>query len=169
MVKQFLKREWFNTGLIALTLVVGAVVITPGDVLADVVPHPTPAEQKAIKLMVSAMQNSYADYGVLPTAEDREAPFTMKVPTTAYSSDVWQTDATPFITASGTHVRHGVVAANFLPIGTKVKIPKLYGDQIFVVEDRMNKRYGKHLDIWMERREDAKRFGVKTLEIEIYK
>ncbi|MBI2036999.1 MAG: hypothetical protein HYT14_01400, partial [Candidatus Liptonbacteria bacterium] len=52
---------------------------------------------------------------------------------TAYSSTPEETDSTPFITASGTHVRDGVVAANFLPFGTAVKIPELYGDRLFVV------------------------------------
>src|SRR3990167_1248447 len=40
---------------------------------------------------------------------------------TAYSSTPEETDSTPFITASGTHVRDGVVAANFLPLGTDRK------------------------------------------------
>jgi 3D (Asp-Asp-Asp) domain-containing protein len=89
------------------------------------------------------------------------------VPMTAYSSTVDQTDASPFITASGTHVRDGIVAANFLPIGTKVRIPSMYGDKVFVVEDRMNSRYWIKMDIWMETREEALQFGVRTLPVEI--
>lgn len=88
-------------------------------------------------------------------------------PVTAYSSTPDQTDSTPFITASGTRTRDGVVAANFLPIGTKVRIPTVYGDKIFVVEDRMNSRYWQRLDIWMETRQEALQFGVRTLPIEI--
>ncbi|MBI1908428.1 3D domain-containing protein [Candidatus Uhrbacteria bacterium] len=87
---------------------------------------------------------------------------------TAYNSLPWQTDDTPFITASGTHVRHGVVAANFLPIGTRIKIPELYGDQVFIVEDRMNARYYKRLDVWMEHYDDAIAYGVRTITIEVY-
>ena len=60
------------------------------------------------------------------------------VEASGYSSTHDQTDDTPFITASGTYVRDGVVAANFLPIGTVIKIPDLYGNKTFVVEDRMN-------------------------------
>src|SRR3989344_3213041 len=60
---------------------------------------------------------------------------------TAYSSTPDQTDDTPFITAKGTTVRDGIIAANFLPFGTRIKIPDIYGDKIFVVEDRMNRRY----------------------------
>ncbi len=90
------------------------------------------------------------------------------VPVTAYSSTPDQTDDTPFITASGTHVRDGVLAANFLPIGTRVKIPEIYGDKIFIVEDRMNARYRYRADIWMETREEAKRWGIKYVTLEVY-
>ena len=91
----------------------------------------------------------------------------MVVPMTAYSSTVDQTDDSPFITASGTHVHWGTVAANFLPFGTKIKIPSMYGDQVFIVEDRMNKRYWHKVDIWMPTRQEALQFGIRSLEIEI--
>jgi len=94
-------------------------------------------------------------------------PITYVVPATAYSSTPDQTDSTPFITASGTHVRDGVAAANFLPIGTVFRIPDLYGDKIFIVEDRMNKRYTYRVDIWFPTRQAAKNFGLKTIKIEI--
>src|SRR3989338_3685386 len=89
------------------------------------------------------------------------------VPITAYSSTVDQTDSTPFITASGTRTRDGIIAANFLPIGTKVKIPSMFGEKVFTVEDRMNARYWMRLDIWMPTREDALNFGLRTLPVEI--
>lgn len=89
------------------------------------------------------------------------------VTATAYSSTVDQTDDTPFITASGTYVRDGIAAANFLPFGTIFKIPDLYGDKIFTVEDRMNKRYWHRVDIWFPERQMAKEFGVKQIRIEI--
>lgn len=84
---------------------------------------------------------------------------------TAYSSTPDQTDSTPFITASGTRVRDGIVAANFLPFGAKIKIPQLFGDKVFVVEDRMNKRYTERVDIWFSTRRDARQFGIKKAEI----
>ena len=85
----------------------------------------------------------------------------------AYSSTVDQTDDSPFITARGTYVRDGIIAANFLPFGTKIKIPELFGDKIFVVEDRMNSRYWHKVDIWFPERQDALEFGVKTAKIQI--
>ncbi len=86
---------------------------------------------------------------------------------TAYSSTPDQTDATPFITASGTYVRDGIVACNFLRFGTRVRFPQLYGDKIFVVEDRMAAKNSHKMDIWFAERSDARQFGVKQLQIEV--
>lgn len=92
----------------------------------------------------------------------------MKVIITAYSSTPEETDDTPFITASGKTVRDGIVANNLLPLGTKIKIPGLYGDKVFTVEDRMNKRWSDYrFDIWFPSKTLAKNFGVKTAYIEV--
>lgn len=92
---------------------------------------------------------------------------TYTVSASAYSSSVDETDDTPFITAKGTYVRDGIVAANFLPFGTAIKIPAIYGNKIFVVEDRMNSRYNLNVDVWFPSKELAKQFGRKTIKIEI--
>lgn len=88
-----------------------------------------------------------------------------EVTATAYSSTVEQTDSSPFITASGSHVHHGTVAANFLPLGTIIRM----NDELFEIEDRMNERYNDtyHIDIWMASLEEAQQFGTRTLLIEI--
>ncbi len=92
----------------------------------------------------------------------------VKVIVTAYSSTTCQTDDTPFITASGKTVEQGIVANNLLPFGTEIRIPELYGDEIFVVEDRMNQKKGYyHVDIWFADYEQAKNFGATTTYIEI--
>lgn len=92
---------------------------------------------------------------------------TYVVAMTAYSSTPDQTDSTPFITAWNTHVRDGIVAANFLSFGTAIKIPDLFGDKIFIVEDRMNKRYTERVDVWFPDRESALQFGLKRARIEV--
>ncbi|MDD3190563.1 MAG: hypothetical protein PHI66_02645 [Candidatus Pacebacteria bacterium] len=97
--------------------------------------------------------------------ESSEALFSRWVTVTAYSSTVDQCDSSPFITASGTYVRDGIIATNLLAFGTKVKFPSVYGDKVFVVEDRMNARYSDRADIWFETREEAKQFGIKKLEM----
>ncbi len=89
----------------------------------------------------------------------------IKVTITAYSSTHDQTDEDPFTTASGRQVRDGIVAANFLEFGTKIKIPELFGDKIFVVEDRMARRHNYRIDIWFPDRNQAKQFGIQELEV----
>ncbi len=165
----YAKKHRANLGLIIFVLAVTLFAATPENVRADALPHPTVSEARSVDLQVAAIQNTYAEYGILPESDDRLIPHTLRVVATAYNSEVGQTDATPFITASGTTTRHGVIAANFLPIGTQVKIPKYYGDQIFVVEDRMHPRYQNRVDIWMETRAEARQFGVRTVEIEVYR
>jgi len=93
---------------------------------------------------------------------------TKKIVVTAYSSTPDQTDDTPFITASGKVVEDGIVASNFLAFGTKLRLPELFGDKIFVVEDRMHQRFSSNrLDIWFPDRESAENFGIQTSIMEI--
>jgi len=92
----------------------------------------------------------------------------IKVVMTAYSSTPEETDDTPFTTASGTQTRDGVIANNMLPLGTKIRIPELYGDKVFTIEDRMNRRKSDfHIDIWLPSKALAINFGVKSVEIEV--
>ncbi len=84
---------------------------------------------------------------------------------TAYSSDPAQTDSTPFITASNEHVRDGIIAANFLPFGTKLKIPAVFGDKIFTVEDRMAERKKNFVDVWMSTKSAAVDFGITQADV----
>ncbi len=90
---------------------------------------------------------------------------------TAYSSTADQTDASPCITANGfnvcEHNRENVIAANFLPFGTRVRLPDIYGEKVFTVQDRMHRRHSSRVDIWMKTRNKAKQFGVKHSKVEI--
>ena len=93
---------------------------------------------------------------------------TIRAVLTAYSSTPDQTDDTPFITASNTHVRDGIVAANFLAFGTKVQIPEIFGDKVFTVEDRMAKKHSDKMDIWFPERHLAKKFGIQEAEVIVF-
>ena len=87
---------------------------------------------------------------------------------TGYSSSPLETDDDPYITAAGIRVREGIVANNFFPFGTKIRIPELFGDRVFVVEDRMSWKKGNyHFDIWFPSYWQAKSFGAKRTYIEI--
>ena len=139
------------TGYVTSSLVLGADVSSEPDSVLE---------------LASIQGNSFL------SASNPQDPITIKkveVVVTAYSSTTWQTDDTPFITASGASVEDGIVANNLFPFGTEIRIPELYGDKIFVIEDRMNQRKGYyHVDIWFPEYEQAKEFGSKTTYIEVF-
>jgi hypothetical protein len=87
---------------------------------------------------------------------------------TAYTSTPGQTDDTPFIAATGKHVYDGMIASNNLPFGTRVVIRSVYGDKVFTVDDRMNKRYScapNHcrMDVWLDTsRSEARKLASST-------
>lgn len=107
----------------------------------------------------------------LPEAAELDVYWSGYYSMTAYNSLAGQTDSTPCITANGFNLcEHGIedsVAANFLRFGTKIRIPELFGDKVFVVRDRMNKRYTNRVDIWMKSYENARDFGLKYAKIEV--
>ncbi|MFH1575772.1 MAG: hypothetical protein ABIB55_02395, partial [Candidatus Nealsonbacteria bacterium] len=115
--------------------------------------------------LLIVQENSLLPSSLLPAPKVAR---TIRVIITAYSSTPEETDDTPFITASNTTVKDGVVANNLLPFGTKIRIPELYGDKIFTVEDRMNRKKGYyHFDIWFPSKQEAKEFGAKLTHIEV--
>lgn len=112
---------------------------------------------------------------VIPVENTSPVILTLKVTSvktvrvTAYSSSLDQCDNDPYTTASGAQVKIGTVAANCLPFGTKVRFPELFGEQIFIVEDRMNARYGCNaFDIWMPSRSAALNFGKQYATVEVF-
>jgi len=85
---------------------------------------------------------------------------------TAYNPVASQTDSTPQITASNKRVKPGIVA---LSRDLEKELGFKFGDTVviqghgsFVVEDRMNKRWTRRVDILMFSRKAAKDFGVQS-------
>jgi 3D (Asp-Asp-Asp) domain-containing protein len=116
--------------------------------------------------------NQASDNLLLPLEKQERQLMLVKsttVTATAYSSTLGQTNGSPFVTASGEQVYDGLIAANWLPFGTKIKIPEIFGDKIFIVNDRMSSRYGYgFIDIWMNAPPNkVKEFGVKKVKIKI--
>ena len=134
--------------------------LTPLIIQAPIVPVPLYKEKERPSLPAVAETPSPSP------ASDGEV---VKVWITAYSSSPDETDDTPFITAASTETRHGIVAANFLPLGTMVRIPEIFGDEIFVVEDRMHPRKRWVVDVWMSSKEKAETFGSYLSYIEVVK
>lgn len=104
--------------------------------------------------------------GLVATGNGLKVAYSGTVLATAYNSLPGQTDSSPWTTASGTRCREGVIASNHLPMGTKVMIDG-FGDRVFVVEDRMNKRYNKRIDIWFRNYHEAKRFGIRKVRYHV--
>lgn len=111
------------------------------------------------------------NYNKLPCNSDLKVAWTGSYTMTAYNSEVAQCDDSPCITANGFNVcKHGIedtVAANFLKFGTKIRIPEMFGDRIFIVRDRMNSRYTSRVDVWMKEKPSAIQFGVRYMQIEV--
>ena len=96
---------------------------------------------------------------------------------TAYNSLAAQTDSTPFITATGTRTRPGVVALSrdllrMFPYGSRITIEDLSGKynhllrgRVFYVEDTMAARKTGSIDIWMGTRSQALQFGARQVRI----
>ncbi len=157
-------------------LVVPVKTVTPAARPAAPVAQTPPAQQK------TAEQNRAAAIAQEAAASATVAQSVVRgrsavVRATAYNSLAGQTDSTPFITATGTRTRPGVVALSRdllrqFPYGSKIMIEDLSGryarmlkGRIFVVEDTMAARKTNSLDIWMSTRSEAINFGARQVRI----
>ena len=97
------------------------------------------------------------------------------VTATAYSSTKWQTDDTPCITSTGYDVCNktkNIIAVSrdlvrSLGYHRQVRLPSLYGSEIFYIEDTMNARFTNRIDVHHDSIEDAREFGIKKIELEV--
>lgn len=125
------------------------------------------------KLAIALIAFNIASAPTIAITPAPSPPITLTVVATAYSPRPQETDSTPYTTALGADVREGIIAANFLPFGTIIRIPDFFGDTLFTVADRMNRRfthaYPHRIDIFYHETNEAMRFGRKILTIEIVK
>ena len=127
-----------------------------------------PPKQSLVMLEGDELVNSQANWEMSIQTETKPVA-TVFMTASAYNSVPWQTDGSPYHTAIGSMTRDGVVASNYFPIGTRITFPDLYGDKEFRVEDRMNPRYFKTVDIWMDEISQARQFGRKYVRVEVIK
>lgn len=90
------------------------------------------------------------------------------VTATAYTPCIEETDSTPNITANGSQVFEGGIAISrdlreYLDFGDMIFIPEL--NKTFIINDIMNSRYKKRVDIFMFNKTNAKIFGKRTVRI----
>ncbi|MBT5808021.1 3D domain-containing protein [Candidatus Uhrbacteria bacterium] len=167
-----IRRYALDLSVLSFVLVIALYIFTPTTANADPIQDRTQFDHETVQLIVVSMQNGSRKHGSLPVSDNAPARRHYTIPMTAYTSEVAQTDDTPCITASGLDVCErnieNVVAANFLPLGTRVKIPELFGDRVFYVEDRMNRRYDLKMDIWLKDYDEAIQFGLQYTTIEVF-
>ena len=153
--------------------VVGGVIFSLSGALAAVQGDSLPENSTEIDGSLNLIQdnsvfsNSEHYLPEYKLVHDSDGSKKIKVAVTAYSSCPGETDGDPYITASGKWVQDGIVAANFLPFGTEIKIPELYGNKIFVVQDRMHPRKKYQVDIWFPSKTEAIEFGAHYTYIEL--
>lgn len=111
--------------------------------------------------------------------------FSGVVSVTSYNSLGAQTDSTPYITATGTRTRYGIVAASRDLIrqygyGAKLRIVKwnyrqgcnhriIPRNMVFIVEDTMNTRWYRKVDIWLPTRSQSINFGKCAAQVELFR
>lgn len=70
-------------------------------------------------------------------------------------------------TASGVMVHDGVIACNFLPKNTKVRIPSLYGRKVFTVYDKLAEGLINNIDIYVKHKKLIPKEGHFEVYIEV--
>jgi len=105
-------------------------------------------------------------------ASDKYTWHTIEVTATAFNSLAYQTSLNPSITAFGDSLIPGkkyiAVSRDLLTLGLKHNTPvKIEGfDGVFLVKDKMHRRWKKRIDIYMgEDVKKAKEWGRKKVKI----
>jgi 3D (Asp-Asp-Asp) domain-containing protein len=106
---------------------------------------------------------------------------------TGYNSSVSQTDSTPRVTATGARTRFGVIALSrdmlrSIPYGSQVSLEdmgalgsgagrgrfnSMLRGVVFIVEDTMNARISRTVDVWFHSRSTALRWGKRQVKLTI--
>ena len=113
-----------------------------------------------LRLIVESLEK---EVRVLKTSE----VIKLRVKTTAYSNDPQSINVAKWRdgkTASLTIARRGVVAADWdvLPLGTRLWVP---GYGFAIVEDKGGAVKGMHIDVFFDSVNQARKWGVRDLEI----
>lgn len=147
-----------------------------------------PVLDLAIAPIVDVLETPRVVVDHLEPVQGPDANPSFVVRATAYNSLVSQTNAQPFVTATGARTRWGIVAVSRdllgtdLPYGSLVRLRDLGGHAsgrgagaydglleglVFTVEDTMHPRKTQQIDVWFAEYADAVRWGVRRLEVEL--
>jgi len=150
--------------LFAIALIV---LLYPASVIAE---DGTNLDPTSIRLMALEAKDgvSMTSPKEQKTVSEPVAPASVRLQASvsAFTSSVEETDDTPNITASGTHVHSKTAACpTRYPFGTRIRV----AGKEYICEDRMNARYreGNYFDLWMSDRSSAIQWGRRTVEVEV--
>jgi 3D (Asp-Asp-Asp) domain-containing protein len=95
------------------------------------------------------------------------------VTVTAYTSDVKWTDDEPLVTATGRWAQRGMIALSRDLLRTYTPgAPFDYGDRVlvsglgeFLVEDTLNRRWTRRVDIWVPSADEARQHGRRQAQL----
>lgn len=175
-MKAKLYRAGLLLGLSCMLLVLHAcatVTAPPNDAKAkplpmQLAPEPKPAPEKPAIQKAPAPQPTPGNL-----AKKAAATRTLKVVATAYTSHKGQTDSTPDLAAWGDTLKPGMkciaVSRDLIKMGLKhntpVRIKGLPG--VYLVKDKLNKRFTKRIDIYFGKDlKAARQWGKRRVEIE---
>ena len=135
----------------------------------------TPIQEKVIiKYHTPDFVHPFTEYD-LQLIEDNSDVIELKdITITSYNNEESQTDTTPHIMASNRMVYEGAVA---ISRDLKEKYKLKYGDfiylnwseKLYVIEDLMNERHKKQVDIFSFDKKWSKKINFKNQEIKIYR
>ncbi len=127
------------------------------------------AQQNIIDTQIQAIAQLESVLSHALGQEYRGQPFnTLAVTATAYTAREEECNSQPWITASGTPSRVGVIAVSrdMEKLGIRLgDLVIIKGMGLFRVEDRMNKRWSKRVDILHANLKAARKFAKRKVEI----
>lgn len=114
---------------------------------------------------ISKETDAKADAPVRHTVQKDRAYKVVMCNISAYTAHSDETGRGDGLTASGVYARAGrTIAMDDVPFGTRVEIE----GHIYIVEDRFGGGYTNRIDIYMDTKEQAFRWGRRYLEVKIY-
>jgi len=177
----FFKMGWYNQSLFESRLQydsVRSLLLSREDAMSDLRGeiriyekkiNECKSSNKILTNEIVLLQHKLKEFQSNPHKWIKENYKSYNLEVTAYSPTVDQCDDDPFIAASGYRVDDFTVAVsqnmrhNGWGFGKFVYIPDL--NQFFKINDVMNRRYDKRIDVFKWDRKEAREFGYKELEV----
>jgi len=184
-----LSGKMMTLGLVIVALITAFSAPREFATVAPVVPLAPDALELHIEARIEVLDEPLRDAPHPAVVKGPLTTPTLVVRATAYNSLESQTNAQPFITATGARTRWGIIAVSRdllgddLPYGSLVRLTDLGnfltgrgagayqtlldGADVFIVEDTMHPRKTGQIDLWFADYASAVNWGVRRVEVEL--